>query len=97
MQGNGIMARAVGLGFEPRVGRTPTTVFKTAAFNRSATPPYFKIIINLILKACQSRRAAGPHSLCLKAKELPAQSCNYRLSNLVSVVRKVHERKLFKN
>ena len=30
---------AVGVGFEPTVGYQPTPVFKTGAFNRSATPP----------------------------------------------------------
>ncbi len=33
---------AVGVGFEPTVGYQPTPVFKTGAFNRSATPPSFK-------------------------------------------------------
>lgn len=32
---------AVGLGFEPRVPLSGTTVFKTAAFGRSATPPFW--------------------------------------------------------
>src|SRR5690625_392600 len=30
---------AEGEGFEPPIGRNPITVFKTAAFNRSANPP----------------------------------------------------------
>lgn len=30
---------AVGQGFEPREGYKPSAVFKTAAFNRSASPP----------------------------------------------------------
>ena len=31
---------AEGVGFEPTEGYEPSTVFKTAAFNRSATPPW---------------------------------------------------------
>ena len=32
---------AVGMGFEPMNGTSPLPVFKTGAFNRSATPPGF--------------------------------------------------------
>ncbi len=41
------------VGFEPTVGGHPTTVFKTAALNHSATPPQGKINYKDTLILCQ--------------------------------------------
>ena len=37
-----LTALAEGEGFEPPVSKKPTTVFKTAALNHSAIPPFVK-------------------------------------------------------
>ena len=41
---------AEGEGFEPPVTEYATTVFKTAALNRSATPPHYRLMLQLSLR-----------------------------------------------
>src|SRR6266545_6664736 len=69
-----------GGGIRTHGGLTPTAVFKTAAFNRSATPPHSSIRPWRRPPGCGRRRAPCGRtalgirrstSLCLKARELP--------------------------
>ncbi len=52
---------AVGVGFEPTVGYQPTPVFKTGAFNRSATPP---LRCGRIIGESRGNSNSPPHQRC---------------------------------
>ena len=60
VSGTAIVEMAEGVGFEPTARPRRTTVFKTAAFNRSATPPP-PILAAFLVAAFAIARLAPTH------------------------------------
>src|SRR5688572_16039052 len=78
---------AEGVGFEPTEAFT-STVFKTVAFGRSATPPRFTILPDVLLDDLQPMGALGAWChLCAKSR-YPLVSCFPACQGLSSALRR---------